>query len=39
MPEPMPLGLIFLLGILRAMVFASLVNNPLGGYVETVSTF
>ena len=31
MPEPMPLGLTFLLAMVRAMVSASLVNRPLGG--------
>src|SRR5262245_42314266 len=30
-PEPMPLGLTFLLAIVRAMVWASLVNRPCGG--------
>src|SRR2546430_15448445 len=38
MPEPMPLGLTFLLAMARAMVCASFVNKPLGGNVETVFT-
>jgi len=38
MPEPIPLGLTFLLPITRAMVRAPLVNRSLGGNVETVFT-
>ena len=39
MPEPMPLGLTFLLDITLAIVAASLVKVPSGGKVETVFTF
>src|SRR2546429_2108745 len=38
MPEPIPLGLTFLLAMVRAMVSASFVNRLLGGEVETVFT-
>jgi hypothetical protein len=38
MPDPGPLGLTFLVAMTRAMVRASLVNNPSGGEVETVFT-
>ena len=38
MPEPMPLGLTFLLAMVRAMVLASLVNSDCGGKVEMVFT-
>jgi len=38
MPEPIPLGLTFLLAIVLAIVSASLVNKSLGGLVETVLT-
>src|SRR5437899_2614967 len=38
MPEPMPLGLIFLLAMILATVGASLVKVPAGGKVETVFT-
>src|SRR5437762_7638243 len=39
MPEPIPLGLTFLLAIVLATVSASLVKMPSGGNVETVFTF
>jgi len=38
MPDPGPLGEILLEARVRAMVLASLVNNPGGGKVETVFT-
>jgi hypothetical protein len=38
-PDPIPLGLTFLLAITRAMVLASFVNREVGGKVETVFTF
>src|SRR5438105_768211 len=38
MPEPIPLGLTFLLAMTRAMVRASFVKVPGGGNVETVFT-
>jgi hypothetical protein len=38
MPEPIPLGLTFLLAIALAIVSASFVNIRLGGLVETVFT-
>jgi hypothetical protein len=38
MPEPMPLGLTFLLAIVRATVSASFVKSNDGGNVETVFT-
>ena len=38
MPDPMPLGLTFLLAIASATVWASLVKRSLGGKVETVFT-
>ncbi len=37
--EPSPFGLTFLVAITRAIVSASLVYKPSGGYVETVFTF
>ena len=37
-PDPIPLGLILLLAIARAIVSASLVNKSFGGKVETVFT-
>jgi len=38
MPEPGPLGETFFEAKLRAMVAASLVNRPSGGWVESVVT-
>lgn len=38
MPEPGPFGETFFEARLRAMVAASLVNNPSGGWVESVVT-
>jgi hypothetical protein len=38
-PEPIPLGLTFLLAIARAIVRASLVNRPSAGKVDSVLTF
>jgi hypothetical protein len=38
MPEPIPLGLTFLLAMIRATVSASFVKVPFGGNVETVVT-
>src|SRR5438105_11359548 len=38
MPEPIPLGLTFLLAMILATVFASLLKVPSGGKVDTVLT-
>jgi hypothetical protein len=37
-PEPIPLGLTFLLAIMRAIESASFVKVPFGGKVDTVLT-
>jgi hypothetical protein len=38
MPEPMPLGLTFLLAIVRAMVLASLVKMPLEPVLKLIDS-
>src|SRR5438477_4560902 len=38
-PDPRPLGLTFLLAMIRATDLASFLNVPSGGYVDTVCIF